>query len=273
MTARGYGPVPPPVEGATWLPLPGSDFFLVDDVDLEIFDSPGAWHALRNAGRAYVRRWIRRDGKQAPLNLHRLVAERAGMRIDGLHVDHINGDTLDNRRSNLRPATASQNGANRRRLRSGTGSEFKGVGWRAHKRRWRATIVVQGQERHLGLFRREQVAAAAYDQAAIEAFGPYAATNASLGLLDGYDVALLLEEAKRDSRAGLGRSSPGECNRMSKLRGADIPRLLERVAAGETMKSVAESLNVSKSAVFSVVRGRTWRHVSGLSPAPAGVTR
>jgi hypothetical protein len=98
----------------------------------------------------------------------------------GEQIDHRNGDGLDNRRStNLRRTTNALNQANRRRVRSSSG--FKGVTKRAGK--WRAYITVGGQFTSLGSFATAPEAARAYDAAAREQFGEFAATNDDLGLL------------------------------------------------------------------------------------------
>jgi hypothetical protein len=95
-----------------------------------------------------------------------------------LQLDHANGHKLDNRRSNLREATASQNLANTAK-RPGTSSKFKGVTLYRATGKWMAQIQVEGVKRHLGYFTDETDAAAAYDQAAVEAFGEFARLNFS----------------------------------------------------------------------------------------------
>lgn len=96
-------------------------------------------------------------------------------------IDHINFFCSDNRWANLRAATPSQNNAWRR---SAIGpSKFRGVSWHKAAEKWRAQIKVLGDKKHLGSFKSRTEAAAAYDAAAIEYFGPFARTNASMGLL------------------------------------------------------------------------------------------
>jgi hypothetical protein len=90
-------------------------------------------------------------------------------------VDHANGDGLDNRRANLRPASQLLNARNLRK-RQGTSSRFKGV-CRLPDGRWQANIRINGHSRHLGWFVDEEAAAGAYDNAARELFGEFAAVN------------------------------------------------------------------------------------------------
>ena len=92
-------------------------------------------------------------------------------------TDHVNGNGLDNRRVNLRPATRSQNGGNRRKAVA-TGSRFKGVTpYIGHPGRWLAYITLNKSKRHLGIFDDEAVAGRAYDDAARSLFGEFAALN------------------------------------------------------------------------------------------------
>lgn len=93
-------------------------------------------------------------------------------------TDHINGNTLDNRRGNLRICTSSQNQANRRCTRkTPTTSRFKGVSWHAGDRRWQAKIGVNRQHIYIGEFKDETDAARAYNEAAKKYFGEFARLN------------------------------------------------------------------------------------------------
>ncbi len=104
--------------------------------------------------------------------LHRLVMAAP----EGVEVDHVNGNPLDNRRANLRLATRSQNAANRPSYRGS--SRFKGV-CRANTQspRWRAWILFEGKSRYLGSYHSEDEAARAYDAAAYEQWGEFAHLN------------------------------------------------------------------------------------------------
>jgi hypothetical protein len=93
----------------------------------------------------------------------------------GRIVDHANGDSLDNRDENLRVTTQSGNLANRRKVRGK--SRYKGVWWNIQKRRWIADIVKDGHKYVLGRFSSESLAAFAYDAAARQLFGGFAALN------------------------------------------------------------------------------------------------
>lgn len=100
----------------------------------------------------------------------------------GFLVDHEDTDGLNNRISNLRLPNPSQNTINRK-LIEGVTSRFRGVSFFARKRRFAAQIKVAGRHTWLGLHDTEELAAKAYDAAAVELHGDFAVTNASLGLL------------------------------------------------------------------------------------------
>jgi len=90
-------------------------------------------------------------------------------------VDHINHDTCDNRRQNLRVCNTKLNSANRIK-RKGT-SQFKGVHWSKKDNIWRTCIKVDGKTINLGMFRDQKKAAIAYNKAALMHFGNFANLN------------------------------------------------------------------------------------------------
>ncbi|MGA2171887.1 MAG: AP2 domain-containing protein [Sedimentisphaerales bacterium] len=97
----------------------------------------------------------------------------------GLLVDHRNTNSLDNRRSNLRLATHSQNSCNSRRDKSNTYSRYRGVSFSKRKQKWFAAIRANGKKIWLGYFKTEIDAARAYDVAARKYHKEFARLNFS----------------------------------------------------------------------------------------------
>lgn len=96
---------------------------------------------------------------------------------DGAIVDHRNGDTLDNRRCNLRIATTFENAHNSRKKRGSCTSRYKGVWWSAKQMCWNAMIMNRGNSSWLGSFQDEVAAGQAYDNAARDLHGRFACVN------------------------------------------------------------------------------------------------
>lgn len=90
-------------------------------------------------------------------------------------IDHIDGDRSNNRLSNLRLATKSQNRKNTKRHRDNK-SGFKGVVFQKHTKKnpWRSVITYGGKSHHLGNFPTPEDAHAAYVRAARSTFGEFA---------------------------------------------------------------------------------------------------
>jgi hypothetical protein len=148
---------------------------LVDDEDAEAVLACGAWHVSVESGGVYAVHTQRIPGtrKTLRIRLHRFIMNAP----DKFDVDHINGDGLDNRRSNLRLCTDSENQGNARKRRRQTASQYKGVTWHKSAQRWQAQIEVARKTRYLGLFHSELDAARAYDAAAKVVFGEFARCN------------------------------------------------------------------------------------------------
>lgn len=86
--------------------------------------------------------------------------------------DHIDGNTLDNRRKNLRLATAAQNAYNHGLLRNNK-SGYAGVSKEHPGDKWRARIIHKKQEYYLGAFDTPEEASAVYEKKAKELFGEF----------------------------------------------------------------------------------------------------
>lgn len=131
------------------------------------------WKVNKSIHKYYVKCMM--PDSDGHLHIHQLHREIAGSHPGDL-TDHINGDTLDYRRSNLRITDASGNSHNRCKSVKETSSRYKGV----HRERidkWHAQIMVKKVLHHLGTFDNERDAALAYNEAARSYFGEFANLN------------------------------------------------------------------------------------------------
>jgi len=137
-------------------------------IDVDLFDelSKIPW---RRSDSNHVAAWV--SGKY--LYLHQAVHKPA----DGVIVDHINRNPLDNRRCNLRDSNDRLNRGNIEKFDGDYTSEFKGVSWHKLSKKWIARIRIDGTLKHLGYFRSEIQAMCEYNKAAKAAFGEFACLN------------------------------------------------------------------------------------------------
>lgn len=148
---------------------------IVDDEDYEWL-SRYSWHAVCNMPYAAMRK--SKYGKY--YYMHRMILEKALGNIAKKHVDHINHNTLDNRRENLRLCSPSENLRNSKKSDDSATSKYKGTSYintPGRRKRWRAYINIDGKQKHLGHFMTEKEAALEYNKAASDLFGDFANLN------------------------------------------------------------------------------------------------
>lgn len=116
----------------------------IDEEDYERI-SALKWHV---DGRGVAIYRTKRKGNTMVMKMHHAIIGRP---LRGMVTDHINGDPLDNRKANLRICPQSQNGMNLKRKKNNASGQA-GVSWHPPCRQWRARIMVQYREIHLGLF-------------------------------------------------------------------------------------------------------------------------
>ncbi len=141
-------------------------FALVDSCDFEYLNQ-WKWHYNRYAYHSF-----NKNGKWSEVGMHRMIINPS----DKECVDHINHDKLDNRRSNLRIATNSQNQHNSM-LSKINKTGFKGIIWHKRDKRWQVQIRLDGKRTYLGCPTKLQDAIKLYDNCAKKHFGEYAFTN------------------------------------------------------------------------------------------------
>jgi hypothetical protein len=133
---------------------------LVDDEDFESLNAH-KWTAAKTRYTWYAQRTVGPRGGQRLVLMHAVIAGTP----KGSKTDHVDGNGLNNGRSNLRVCTTGQNQHNQIRKQEGRSSRFRGVHWSGGK--WQATIACKGRSMYLGRFESEYSAAGAYDVAGI----------------------------------------------------------------------------------------------------------
>ena len=105
--------------------------------------------------------------------LHRFILDERNPKI---HVDHINHNTFDNKKSNLRQCSCKENIRNQKIHRNNV-SKYKGVHWDNYHKKWRAAIMKNYKFIFLGYFKNPIDAAIIYNKKAKELFGKFAYMN------------------------------------------------------------------------------------------------
>lgn len=145
---------------------------IVDDQDFDYLNNY-KWHAIKGQNTFYAQRSIRKNGeKKETVKMHRAIMHTPA----GMETDHIDGDGLNNLRSNLRIVTKAQNQQNAG-LRTNNTSGLRGVSWRRSTKKWTSRIKkTGGKYLSLGCFVSKEEAHAAYLSASEKyhgAFGRY----------------------------------------------------------------------------------------------------
>jgi hypothetical protein len=141
------------------IPLTQGQFAKVDDADFEWLNQWKWYAAKTHNGRQWMacRDFKNKTGSKH-ISMHRLILGLIDPRIEGEHKD---GDSLNNQRCNLRPATKSQNQFNTNRSTRNT-SGYKGVSFDRPRGKWKAAIKIDGKSKYLGSYGSPQEAADAY---------------------------------------------------------------------------------------------------------------
>jgi len=145
-------------------------------VDVEDFErlNQDKWHCSHYG---YAKRAVsNRTGKgrrQVEVYMHKLVCPAP----EGMIVDHINRNSLDNRKENLRVATQKQNLWNRKFIRKRGKTRYNGIRWDKNREKWQVRLTINGRRKSFGYYADEIEAAKAYDRVAKKYRGEYAFLN------------------------------------------------------------------------------------------------
>lgn len=195
------------------IPLQNELVAIVDKQDLDLLKL-GKWYR-GGSGRVEL-------VKDHRVTLHRIIGTRMGIPFDS-EIDHENRDKLDNRRSNLRPATRAQNNRNRGKNK-GCVSQYKGV--YPNRGKWASSIMIEGKRIWIGRFDNEIEAAKAYDAKAKELHAEFAVLNFpetlqpqsdNLALCDSHKCAYELAPQSRCLVCALVESQPDDTKRLDWL--------------------------------------------------------
>ena len=213
------------------VPLTKGKVALIDDEDAPRILAH-KWTAHRNPKRRrevwYAVRYVGR----ASIQMHREILNAP----DGMEVDHINGDGLDNRKVNLRLATRAQNLRNTHRPKGRAG--YRGIYWHGRNRMYHASIRHEGKKHSLGYYYDAEQAARAYDHAAYHLHGEFASLNFP------QDVP-----PKEVPRVEHGARNRGKSKLLSP---AQIAEIQARLARGDNRKAIAAEFGISLPTLYKI---------------------
>lgn len=144
---------------------------IIETRDLELVQRfPNTWYAFndhKSRGFYAVGNTSYVNGKRKIIRMHRWI-----LGVDyKCHIDHINHNKLDNRRSNLRVVSAKENGQNRECAHRNSKSGIRGVSWHKKTRKWRVQVGIDYKKVHIGYFETLKEA----EKAAVQARAKYMA--------------------------------------------------------------------------------------------------
>lgn len=153
----------------------GEKFIIIfDDEDIDIWNFC-KWSVYKD-NRIRGTKWNSKKNKYENFYLYRKIMEKYD-NINGLDIDHINHNILDNRKCNLRACSHSKNMMNQQTQIKNKTSIYKGVRFYKRTNKWVSQIKINQKYNHIGFFTSEIEAAKAYDNKAIELFGEFANLN------------------------------------------------------------------------------------------------
>jgi hypothetical protein len=156
------------IEGdIAYVPLTQGYEAVIDAADVPLVEGY-SWKAVVGSRRVYAATQVGGRKNKTDIRMHRLIMEAP----TGVDVDHIDHNGINNRRKNMRLCTRSENLQNQRKRLDNT-SGFKGVNYYKRTGRWRAYIMRDSKERHLGYFDTPEEAYDAYCKASEELHGEY----------------------------------------------------------------------------------------------------
>ena len=136
--------------------LTRGQYAMVDDKDFEWLNQ-WKWHATKTKYQFYARRTTTLAGKHIAQSMHRLILDAK----KGEEVDHMNRNSLDNRRENIKICTRSENNRNRQVF---GGSKHRGVCWNKGSKKWASYLITEDEKFYLGLFKEEKDASDAFNK-------------------------------------------------------------------------------------------------------------
>lgn len=149
---------------ARFIDLPHGYQAIIDEADWPVVSKLTLYRGTN--GYVYFSKW--ENGKSIPRTLHGLLIHAP----KGSHIDHFNGNKLDNRRGNLRVVTPQNNQLNRHKLNKNNTSGARGIKFRSSRSNpWVATICVMRKSIHLGVFATKESAIEARRMAELKYFG------------------------------------------------------------------------------------------------------